>query len=474
MSEPRLRNLPLTPIDPVLGRLEQYSTARHQIGFYLNVIVAATYELPETFTLPVKDYVYRACAAVIAEHPVLSAIPAADDTQEPYFVRLPQIELDQVVSFHQRQATSSVTEDEPVPDHDLQVLLEEQHNSGFTAPNAFWRLCILANGEKQNQFTAVYVFHHALGDGGSGKAFHQSFLQALSTAGELETKSLVESPKTPLLPNIEALHSMPLSFFFLAKKLFEAKVYSRRDPGLWTAGQIQKPTKTCVRLLPFSKSVVTSLRDICRQEKTTVTAVLQTAIARSIFAHIPIGFSSVACTGALSCRRWLPDEITDDVMGVYVQDFEETYTRSITSSGAFPWDEARRSRQTIEAALKRKGKDAGPNLLKYVNDYQQELCLSKLGQNRDKTFEVSNIGVVRSESSPEKPSLKGMVFSQCASVIGNALEFSVMTGGDGCCVISVSWQEGVVENSLAEAVIASVRDELRLLAGTKTSRQDSS
>jgi hypothetical protein len=447
--------------------LEQYSTARHQIGFYLNVIVAATYELPDIFTLPVKDYVYRACAALIAEHPVLSAIPAADDTQRPYFVRLPQIDLDQVVTSHQRQTTSGTEDGEPVPDHDLQVLIEEQHNAGFSAPNAYWRLCILSDGDSERKFTAVYVFHHALGDGGSGKAFHQGFLRALNTAEERETKALIQSPNLPLLPNIESLHSMPLSFFFLTKKIFQAKIYSRRDPGLWTAGPIQKPTKTRIRLLPFSKSVVTSLRDRCRKEQTTITAVLQTVIARSLFAHIPAAYSSLACTGALSCRRWLPDVISDDVMGVFVQDFEETYTRSATSPDSFPWEEARRSRQTIEAALKREGKDAGPNLLKFVNDYQQELCLSKLGRDRDKSFEVSNIGAVRSESDPKKPAIKGMVFSQCASVIGNALGFSVITGGDGCCVVSISWQEGVVEESLAEAAIASVGDELRLLAGHK-------
>ena len=448
--------------------MEQYSTARHQIGFYLNVIVAATYELPDTFTLPIKDYVYRACAALIAEHPVLSAIPAADDTQEPYFVRLPQIDLDRVVSFHQRRTSTKADDGEPDPDHDLQILIEDQHNKGFSVPNAYWRLCILSDSERDRQFTAIYVFHHALGDGGSGKAFHKGFLRALNSAGEHETKALIESPKIPLLPNIESLHPMPLSFLFLAKKLIEAKIYSRRDPGLWTAGQIQNPTKTCIRLLSFSKSVVSSLRDRCRQEHTTITAVLQTVIARSIFAHIPGTYSSLACTGALSCRRWLPDVITDDVMGVFVQDFEETYSRSATSAkSSFPWGEARRSRQTIEAALNRKGKDAGPNLLRYVNDYQQELCLSKLGQDRDKTFEVSNVGVVRSESSPEEPAIKGMVFSQCASVIGNALEFSVITGGDGCCMISVSWQEGVIEESLTEGVIATIRDELRLLAGCK-------
>jgi len=378
-------------------------------------------------------------------------------------VRLPTVDLDQVVSFHQRQTVSGTNYGEPVPDHDLQVLIEEQHNTGFSASNAYWRLCILSDSENEREFTAVYVYHHALGDGGSGKAFHQGFLRALNTAEERETKRLIESPKIPLLPNIEALHPMPLSFLFLAKKIIHEKIYSRRDPALWTAGRIQEPTKTCVRLLPFSSSVVGSLRDRCRQERTTITAVLQTVIARSLFAHIPPTYSSLSCTGAISCRRWLPDIITDDVIGVYVQDFEETYSRSSATSDTFPWEEARRSRQTIEATLNRKGKDAGPNLLRYVNDYQQELCLSKLGQDRDKTFEVSNIGVVRSESGPEKPAIKGMVFSQCASVIGNALGFSVITGGDGCCVISVTWQEGVVEESLAEAVIVSVRDELRLL-----------
>ncbi|KAF3400177.1 hypothetical protein F1880_008116 [Penicillium rolfsii] len=444
-----------------VGRLEQYSTSRHQAGFYLNVAVTATYVLPDSFVLSVKDYVYRACEIQIAEHPVLSAIPAADETQQPYFVRLPQIDLDQVVSFTERKNASLTTESadgDPTPDLELQSLLENQHNTPFTAPNAYWRLCILTDPGNERQFTAAFVYHHALGDGTSGKAFHQTFLRALDSAQSenSETKSIVQSPSTPLLPNIEQIHPMPLSFLFLAKKIFQAKVYSYRDPGLWSGGKIQKEGKTHVRLVPFAKKLVTSLRRACRLEETSITALLQTAFARALFAHLPAHYTSLNCTGAISCRRWLPDIITDEVMGVYVGDIEESYTRNATTSTDprnFPWSETRRSKATIEAAVQRKGRDAGPNLLKYVNDFQQELCLSKLGSERDKSFEVSNVGVFSGEVVPGKPRIEGMVFSQCASVIGNAIGVSVITGADGCMVLAITWQDGVVEESLIEGAV---------------------
>lgn len=419
-----------------------------------------------------KDYIYYACSALIAEHPVLSAIPAADETQQPYFVRLSPINLDEVITFQQRQLVSAdtVTADgDPVPDLDLQALLQTQHNAPFSAPNPYWRLCILIDRAKQRQFTAAYIFHHALGDGTSGKAFHQGFLRALNKAEPGKTETIIESPKMPLLPNIEALHPMPLSFFFLAKKLFQAKIYSWRDPGLWTGGKVQTPANTQLRLAPFSKKLVTAVRERCRREHTTITAVLQTVVARSLFTHLPDNFTRFACTGAISCRRWLPDLITDEVMGVFVQDYEETYSRAdvVPPNSSFPWNEARRSRKTIESVLARKGKDAGPNLLRFVSDYQQELCYSKIGHDRDKSFEVSNIGAVspQNENEAMKPVLQAMVFSQCASVIRNAVQVSAVTGGDGCLVLAFSWQEGIVEGSLVDAVIGSLGDELRLLAG---------
>ncbi|KAJ5427339.1 hypothetical protein N7465_002409 [Penicillium sp. CMV-2018d] len=454
----------LETLRPV-GRLEQYSTSRHQVGFYLNVAVSATYFLPDSFVLPIKDYVYQACEAAIAEHPSLSAIVADDHTQDPYFVRLPEIDLDQVVSFQDRKPGLLATEadGEPTPDLDLQTLLATQHNTPFKAPNPFWRVCVLLDIEDERQFTAAFVYHHAIGDGTSGKAFHQTFLRALGAMVSSDrTKSIIKSPRLPLLPNIELVHPMSLSLFYLAKKIFQAKIYSRRPTGLWTGSKVLVPSQTRLRLVPFSKLLVGAIRDRCRQEGTTITALLQTIVARSIFAHIPPEFTRLACTGALSSRRWLPDIITDESMGVWVQDYEETYSRETVapSAGSFPWAEARRSRKTIQSVLKMEGKNASTNLLQFVDDFQEELCLSKVGKDRDKSFEVSNVGVLDLQTHPDLPSIKGMVFSQCASVMGNAIEVSAVTGGDGCLVLAVSWQQGVVEADLVNEVIESTKQEL--------------
>jgi hypothetical protein len=450
--------------------LEQYSTSRHQVGFYLNVAVAATYHLPDICDLPVKDYVYQASEIAIAEHPVLSAIVADDHTQDPYFVRLPQLDLDKIISLQDRKPGLLGTEanGEPAPDLDLQTLLAREHNKPFEAPNAFWRLCILLDKENEAQFTVVFVYHHAIGDGSSGKAFHQTFLRALGlTSNPEKTKSIIPTPQIPLFPNIELISPMSLSFSYLAKKLFQAKIYSRRPTGLWTGSKVLNPTQTRVRLVPFSKSLLSALRHLCHAQDTTITAFLQTIFARAIFAHIPAEFTRLACTGAISCRRWLPAIVTDETMGVWVQGFEESYLRDAVaiSTTAFPWEEARRSKQTVQAVLRNKGKDSSINLLQFVDDYQEELCLSKVGKEREGSFEVSNIGFVDSPTDPEKTRLQGMVFSQSASVMGNAIEFSVVTGGDGCLVVSVSWQEGVVEPELVNKVIESAKQEMYALAG---------
>ncbi|KAF9249291.1 hypothetical protein DTO013E5_8481 [Penicillium roqueforti] len=447
-----------------VGRLEQYSTSRHQLMFYLNVAVSANYFLPDSFVLPVKDYVYQACEAAIAEHPSLSAIVADEDTRDPYFVRLPEIDLDQVVSFQDRKPglLSTEADGEPTPDLDLQTLLATEHNTPFRAPNPFWRVSVLLDIEDERQFTVAFVYHHAIGDGTSGKAFHRTFLRALGvTESSDQTISIVKSPNLPLLPNIEEVHPMSFSLLYLAKKIIQEKVYSRRPTGLWTGSKVLLPTQTRLRLVPFSRLLVKAVRDRCRQESTTITALLQTIVARSIFAHIPPEFTRLACTGALSSRRWLPDFITDESMGVWVQDYEETYSRAtVAPSEGFPWAEARRSRKTIQSVLKMKGKNASTSLLQFVDNFQEELCLSKVGKDRDKSFEVSNIGVLDPQTNPDLPSIKGMVFSQCASVMGNAIEVSAVTGGDGCLVLAVSWQQGVVEADLINEIVESTKQDL--------------
>ncbi|KAK2808357.1 hypothetical protein FQN50_004742 [Emmonsiellopsis sp. PD_5] len=454
-----------------VDRLERCSTARHSLGFYKNVAVTATYTLPSTSTYPVKTYIYEACKTLIAQHPILSAIPLAEETNDPYFVRLPEIHLDKCVIFKERQNSSPASNvSGPERDSELDELLNVQHNTGYSSPSPFWRLCILTDPVNLRTFTAAFVFHHAIGDGGSGKAFHTTFLQALSSTISLpppsdEVDTVVTSPKDPLLPTYEDLLPMTVTIPFLVSTLFKHYVWSSRNPNLWTGAKITAPLTSRLHHIAVSKDRTTLLKNLCRKNETTITATLQTIVAGALFTKLQKNHSNLECAGVISSRRWLRDPVNDDSMGVWVQDFHEHYSREkfFDQDGSFklPWDEARRSRKTIEATLKLEDTNAMPNMLKYVNDYHNDLYLSKLGKDRQQSFEVSNIGIVKandadSNTEVQAPQIGRMLFSQSASVTGPAISVSVITGGDGCLALAFAWQEGIVEADLMDHVIETV------------------
>ncbi|EXJ92615.1 hypothetical protein A1O3_01167 [Capronia epimyces CBS 606.96] len=504
-----------------VGRLERYSTARHDLRFYLNAAVTASYTLPDRCSppLPLKHYIYEACRTVVGLHPILSAIPVDEHTPHPQFVRLPEINLDRCVSFHERRPvvlepdpsvdataastslgwdargdTGTGTGTDTDTDTDLDELLTTQHNMAFAPPHPFWRLCVLTDAARPHCFTAAFVFHHAIGDGTSGMAFHRAFHQALSQAvsvspvsdqtgtgtgtgtGPATATAIIPSPSTALLPSVEALHAMPISIIHLVTILFKEKVWSRRDPGLWTGSKISVPLDNRVRHIAFAPSTTRGFIDACRTHGTTVTAALQTLVAGVLFSHLPAHtFTALKCAGAISMRRWLPGIIDDNSMGVFVQDLSEDYSRADFQTGRLPWAEAKRSRDTITHVLSLEGRNAGPNLLRYVNDYQQELFLSKVGKERQSSFEVSNLGAFRrttqSKTLESSRSQSGsgsgtdveigrMVFTQSANVAGSAFEVSVVSGEDGCLALGFSWQKGVVEAGLMDEVINGVQEEV--------------
>jgi hypothetical protein len=450
------------------------------LKFYLGPAVTASYRLPQNYSLPLKEYIYTALGDVIAQHPVLSAIPVDEHTQNPYFVRLSQIDLDKCVTFASRQYVypwSSETRDS-----ELDELLSSQHNIPFEAPNPFWRLYVLSHPE---HFTAAFFYHHALGDGQSGIAFHRTFHKALSLAFSkspvIPVPTVIASPSTPLPPNLEALHPLPVTIWYLLKVLFRELILSKfwpaRDPALWTGGKCTaRPSQTRVRSLNIPASASTAFKNVCRANETTVTAALQTLIAGTLFAHLPDTFTSLACSGALSTRRFLPRDagITDDVMGVFIQDMSETYKRysfehaegSKLELPVLAWSEARRSRRNIEHTLSLKGANAGVNLLKYVNNFHEELFLSKIGQHREKSFEVSNLGLVKPDiaiDGEDGVEMGRIIFTQSAGITAAAIQVSVVTGADGCMVLGFSWQEGIVEDELADHVLEAIAAEIERL-----------
>ena len=436
-----------TGLSFLLGRLERYAITRNHLGFY-NCICCTAYYKSDNVSIS-KDLVVAALASVLAKNPALSAIPAGEDTPEPYFLRPQIVDLERHVSFVTRQKPLDNEGDDPE--------LEEQHelqlNKPVADPSEFlppWRLVILLDPKTKSEFTACLVYHHAIADGMSGKAFHECFSSALSEASPTGLQSKVHTPDLPLSPPLEVLHSLPISYWFFIRSIWEA--FFRRVPaGLWSGGIYKLPLRTRLRTVIFPTDTSIRVVERCRENGTTVTAMAQAVVAAATFEAVPQEFSILHCEGTMSLRRFLPPNIIHErSMGYWVSSFSEYYRR-----GGTIWDEARRSRTAIEKLVANKGRDLEISLLRYVKDFDS-FFLSRLGRKRARSFDLTNVGIFRDSQQSKHWKAGRMIFTQSACVSGSAFAVSIVTGGDGSLALSYSWQEGVVEEQVMQQIIDTV------------------
>jgi hypothetical protein len=460
------------------GRLETLSTARHHLGFYKNVGFTAEYTASDTTqTSSLESKIYAALRHVIAEHPSLSAITLNEDQSFPhvYFARVPEIDLRTCVEIRDRR-TSFPKDGEA--DEELDEILAQQHSRDFKeglGTKPFWRLIVRISPTEATRFTATWMWHHALADGASAILFHEAFLAGLNSAGsDGDGEPIVRSPTATLLPPLEELHPMPISWSFFIQTILGAilpSIFDQRPAKLWTGNRVPEDTtpfpKPRHRTLVLSKGTTTKLAQVSRREEASVTATLQCLLAASLFANLPAAeYERVKIEGPISMKRFL--DVREDQMTNAIAQYAYLHKRPaspptegrLTSKVLqnFSWAAARAVKATIAAELAKKGRDSPIALLKYVSD-MHKFFLEKLGKPRSPTAELSNVGVWpgRQESGAEW-SIGRMVFSQCPSPVASPFSISVVTGGDGNVSLNFCWPEGAVEEETMTRVIEGVRE----------------
>jgi hypothetical protein len=408
--------------------------------------------------------------------------------------------------------------DDEHEDPELDALLEDQHNTDFKeayGERPFWRLIVLHAPASTTEFTACWVYHHALGDGVSGVAFYKELTDALqaisrpSSAPDGPAKGvlndeeyIVASPSNPLLPPIEHLHALPLSIPFLLKQQWRAW-FPKREPGLWTGSRIpiiesstgpNKPDvpRMHVRSIGFSHSTTQRLVAVGRENGVTVQATLQCLLAAALFSTLNEGkYNALVANGPISLRRFLGHAPAfqdaqlsiDRQIGTWVGQYEFTHRRQGTkgntksnsheeakAANLFSWAEAQKVKAAIQAELDKKLRNSVVGLLRFVSDVPA-FFRAKMGSERTQSFEVSNVGVFPMASGKTKGNGEGdgegqesswkigrCVFSQSASVAGAALLVGVVTGGDGCAVLSFNWLEGALGEVDVEVIIGAFRE----------------
>ncbi|KAL1962030.1 hypothetical protein VTN77DRAFT_674 [Rasamsonia byssochlamydoides] len=315
---------------------------------------------------------------------------------------------------------------------DLDAFLEEEHNRPFRPHLPVWRLFIINVTREKDQdqdedsrndyikFTASFVYHDALGDWLSGLAFYRQFAAALNSLADHENNNdndddtgpillrhatKVNSPQTPLIPPLEALHPLPVSIPYMLKAAYR-HIFSRKEDDLWTGGIISLPLISRFRSMRLSAEKTSRLVAACRRQGVTVTTLLQELVAAALFRLLPSErYTRLRSVVAVSARPWLKDVIGDDDMGLFVTSLEKIHHRPAPSSSQSPraklseepapsslsWSSMRESRTQLQKLLSSNGKNTPAGLIRLLRDPHKYL-LSRIGKRRSFSFEISNLG----------------------------------------------------------------------------------
>ena len=465
-----------------VGTLEKLYTARQVLGIYNSVIVTATYAAPRTIEQSTLYAIFGATIpGLLSRHPSLCCFFEDEDTAEPSFRRLKSLEVKEVLQVQNLDHQESLAQ-----------RLEQCHDQRWHADRKpLWKLVVMRvldtaiDNTLSSKLHVAFVYHHVIGDGLSGAAFHRSLLGelekveqgSLGPQGALQTIDIPAS--THLIEPIERLVALPLSWNFLVIKLFQE--YAPRwligaPPPLWTGLPVQTldecPFRSRVQIVTIQANELTGLLSEGKKHNVTLTSLLTAAIVSSLADALPTA-SSFNGLVPYTLRRATGTSM--DEMVNQITTIETTFTADNLNrirKGSTPrervallWSTAAHFHAQMQDELARCPHDNVVGLLPYVSDHI-EYYRKKIGKPREASFELSNLGVFSpSQDSllPGRWRLENMIFTQGAQPVGPAFSVNCASVAGGPLMLAITWQESVVDEAVVDAVGSGFANLLRLL-----------
>ncbi|KAG6853896.1 hypothetical protein C0991_000361 [Blastosporella zonata] len=426
------------------GLLERYHISRFSLGLDSCVLMTAQYKAPEGQTLD-RDTIYNALRRVIERHAVLGVRLARDPTLDPTFERLQKVDLSEIVEFS----------DETNLEGAIQAQLLRKFD--FTSHLPLWRVVILADG------TICFAFHHGIGDGKSGLAFHRALFASLQEGKGHGGDAIVTPSDGPLVPAIETLVDLSPSWRKIGVEIFRlfAPVSWTRDAASWT-GNLVSTTITLqnhVRLINFTPAIVSDLLVLCRSKKTTITSLIH-CLANSVI------------SGLISDEQY---KTLTSVIPISLRDLSRTSNNAICNhvstfraypkvNPTFSWEDAAQTASDLRSHVKKSPEEIG--MLKFLFGKYDAYFQGKLGRKRPAGLEVSNVGrfdVQIDSSNGQMWSIGRMAFAQCDVVVGAALKMNVVGDALGGITISLIWGANSVSDAFANAFAANFENGIGIL-----------
>ncbi|RYC82029.1 hypothetical protein BFJ63_vAg15057 [Fusarium oxysporum f. sp. narcissi] len=458
-----------------LGVLGRYYSARHTLGQYRSACVTATYtiSLPNDSLLNELDNALEhALQATIQQHGSLRyGISDEKEAGIPLFGQICTFDRQDILEVIDSQhVNGNDRKAGDMTDDVLSKVLENGHSELWPQNKPAWKAVVVKHTGncKSSPFSKmdiVFFAHHAIADGLSGLAFHASLMNNLKlktpvpAQWPLELNELQDPP-----PTIEERVDC------LSCSCTTCTTPDKSNEPVWGGGPIPAtPTvnyESCVRIVTVPAAPFSVLLKKCKQANVTVTgllhAIICTSMGCSIKEDVP-GFRAVTPFSARRHTRASDAEIVNHIsyLTSYVsyedlQKFKDCQHGSSTEEQHII-DLARRFSNEVATKVKEFPHGSMATKFNQVQDILQE-CQSQGGAQRRYTYELSNLGSVSSICPPEGSDIKlgRLVFTQCGFVAGPALGFNCVSTRGGDFTISITWQRGVV----AESVVENVAQEL--------------
>ncbi|KAG6821485.1 hypothetical protein H0H93_010209 [Arthromyces matolae] len=403
--------------------------------------MAAQYIPPEGQTLD-KATIYAALRKVVHAHSALGVRLGPADI--PVFERLQKVDLSEVVEFSDSRDLAKA----------IESILQRKFDRSSDSP--LWRLVVLGN-------TVCFAWHHGIGDGKSGLAFHRAFLSALQAGGSPDEDPIVVPSKDPLTPAIETLVDLSPSWGKFAVEIFGlfAPVSWTRQAGSWTGNPV--PTnltlETHARLIEFSPDVASSLLEVCRSHRATITSTVY-AMALSIISEQALSDNCTTVSSAVPISLRGLSGTSDDAICNHVSALQ-TYPKV---NPIFSWEFASEYASEIRAFVKESVGEIG--MLKYLYGRYDEFFLGKLGKKRRAGFELSNVGRFKvGKGIAQTWSTGRMAFAQCDVVQGAAIKLNAVGDALGGITITVTWGANSIPDAFAEDFVVKFKNGIGKLSG---------
>ncbi|KAI0006304.1 alcohol acetyltransferase [Xylariaceae sp. FL0662B] len=483
-----------------LGFIEAYHMAMETLDQYRGTTVTCRYAIPSRLasedTLTELMGIFEdAVAQVVQRHPLLHVGIMDADSKRPVWAKLDNIDLRQHIEWRFLDTGENMAS---LLHETTETELDSRYPDLENRPG--WKIVVLH--QRGTDFLEVVLnFNHVNADGIGAKVFHEDILQCLNSGPTDEIKRhfrnhILQVSKHSLeFPEpIEKLCKLRVDAPFFIKTLWKelGPSFGKGQTQADWAPIRGSPYSTRLRSFSIEASPLAELLISCRNHSTSITALLHSLMLASLASHIKDapGFASGT---PLDQRRFLPtdqgfrpERTIANYVTVMNHDFPADPVAQIRSKilpraaeedlsadvEELVWSVAAKVRTDIQNKLALGTKNDPLGFAKLVGDWQAHL--KHLAQKpRPHSWVVTNLGVIDGGSQPSDASTNELrdSWSICAAqfaipteVPSGALVISPVTVAGGPLCITCSWQDNVVDASLAESVMADLRRWLIQLA----------